>query len=300
MGTDTVRGTIRNQAGVISRGQATAAGLSRRQIDHLLRTGDWIRLLPGVYQSALVVPAPETSVRAASLWLGTAAVLTGWGAGWWWELVDEPPSSWHFVVAGRCHLSPQPNIKVSRSFVDPYDQVTRLELPVLSRPLAALRAAAHRERLSPGDGIKIIDRAKQRRVVSADDLELAFRRNKGTWGTRAMRKLLDRTGDRAHSELERMGIGLLQAAGITGFESNLATTLSSGRRVEFDVAFRDKRLAIEFDGWDYHSDPAQHRADLRRANEIMADGWTIRRYTYSDLLNDPDRFIREILEVLAG
>jgi hypothetical protein len=30
-----------------------------------------------------------------------------------------------------------------------------------------------------------------------------------------MRRLLDHTGDRAHSELERMAVSLLRAAGIT-------------------------------------------------------------------------------------
>ncbi len=115
-----------------------------------------------------------------------------------------------------------------------------------------------------------------------------------------MRRLLDRTGDCAHSELERIGVRLLREAGITGFVVNLRHTLSSGRPVEFDIAFEGRRLAIELDGFAYHSTPAAHRADVRRANEIMADGWTIRRFTYSDLLNDPDGFIRVVLEILAA
>jgi very-short-patch-repair endonuclease len=131
------------------------------------------------------------------------------------------------------------------------------------------------------------------------DLEHAFSRNKGTWGTRAMRRLLDRTGDRAHSELERMAVSLLRAAGITGFEVNYRTKLSSGRPVEFDIAFPKARVAVELDGYAYHAGPAEHRADVRRANEIMADGWAVRRFTYSDLLNDPAGFVTAVRQVLA-
>ena len=100
-----------------------------------------------------------------------------------------------------------------------------------------------------------------------------------------MRRLLDRTGDRAHSELERMAVSLLRAAGITGFEINYRTRLRFGRRVEFDIAFRDRKVALELDGYAYHAGPDEHRADVRRANEIMADGWALRRFTYSDTVS---------------
>ncbi len=208
---------------MISREQAIAAGLTRRQIDRQLGSGEWLRVRPSVYRAYVVPPTPEV-----------------------------------------------------------------------------LRSAVHLELTSPGRGIGLIDRAKQQRWVSMDALELAFRRNKGTWGTQDMRRLLDRTGDRAHSELERLGVELLRAAGITGFVVNLRTTLSSGRPVEFDIGFKERRFAIELDGYAYHSGPDAHRADVRRANEIMADGWVIRRFTYTDLLNDPEGFIATVLEVLVG
>lgn len=294
-----VRGTIRDQAGVLSRTQALSAGLTRRQVDESLRSGEWLRVHPGVYRSALVLPTPEASLRAVSLWLGETSVLTGWGAAWWWGLVDSPPTTWHFVVNGQSHLSPQRGVRVSRSFVDPYDRTVRLGVPVLSRPLAALRGAAHRERLWPGEGIKLIDRVKQRRLVSVAELEAAYARNRCTWGGRAMRRLLDRTGDRAHSELERAGGTILRAAGITCFEPNRVVVLSTGRTVELDLADARRKIAIEFDGYAYHSDPYRHRADLRRQNELLADGWTIRRFTWDDVLTDPEGFVRAVRQLLA-
>jgi very-short-patch-repair endonuclease len=294
-----VRAQLRAQGGVISRSQALAAGLSTRQIDYLLQRGEWMHRHPGVYHLSAVVPTPESSLRAAALWLGSTGTLTGLGAAWWWEMSPDPPSVWHFVTQDGVHRRSQPGVRLSRSFVDPFDQTTRRQVGVLSRPLAVLRAAAYLEKVDPGRGIALIDRAKQRKWVDLADLESAFTRNKGTWGTRAMRRLLDRTGDRAHSELERMAVSLLRAAGITGFEVNYRTRLSSGRPVEFDVAVADCKVAVELDGYAYHAGPDEHRADVRRANEIMADGWTVRRFTYSDLLNDPSGFVATVRQVLA-
>jgi very-short-patch-repair endonuclease len=294
-----LRARLRDQAGVISRTQALAAGLSARQIDYLLQRGEWLRRHPGIYQFSAMVPTPESSLRAAALWLGSAGILTGLGAAWWWEMSPDPPLVWHFVIQDGAHRRSRPGVRLSRSFVDPFDQTTRQDVAVLCRPLAVLRAAAYLERVNPGRGIALIDRAKQRRWIELADLERAFTRNKGTWGTRAMRRLLDRTGDRAHSELERMAVSLLRAAGISGFEINYRTKLSSGRPVEFDIAFTHHKVALELDGYAYHAGPDEHRADVRRANEIMADGWTVRRFTYSDVLNHPAGFITTVRQVLA-
>jgi very-short-patch-repair endonuclease len=287
------------QAGVISRAQALSAGLTAAQIDYLIKKRDWRRARPGVYRHALVPPSPEGSLRANALWLGAGFALTGCGAAWWWDMLPDPPPFWHFVTGAPGHKRGQVDVRLTRGYLDPYDLTFRLDVRVISRPLAVLRAAVQLEELQPGRGIALIDRAKQRRWVGAHDLERAFARNKGTWGTQSMRRLLDRTGDRAHSELERLAVGLLRAAGISGFVVNFHTTLSSGRRVEFDIAFRERRVALELDGYAYHSDPEDHQADLRRANEVMADGWVLRRFTYSDLLTDPDGFIATVREVLA-
>lgn len=171
---------------------------------------------------------------------------------------------------------------------------------MLSQPLTALRAAVGAEEDQPGAGITLIDRVKQQRKVGSAELELALGRHPGMWGNRTARRLLDRTGDQAHSELERMAVALLRAAGITGFVVNLRVRLSSGRRVERDLAFPERRLVIELDGYAYHSSPEAHRTDLQRANELMAEGWTLRRFSYDDLLTDPDGFVGTVHELLRG
>ena len=294
-----MRRLLLRQAGVLSRAQALGCGISRRQIDRLVADGTWLRVRPGVYRLHAVVPSPEASLRAASLWLGPAAVLTGAGAAWWWECLPEAPAHWSFSVTSTARPPRGPGLTVRRTFVDPVDRTARREIPVLTRPLAVLQAAVTLEANRVGQGIALIDRAKQQRWVSEVELERTFLRHRGTWGSVVMRRLLDRTSDRAHSELERLAVRLLRAAGITGFVLNYRTVLPGGRAVELDVAFVERRVALELDGWAYHAGPDAHRTDIRRANDIMAAGWTLRRFTWSDLLADPDGFVATVRDILA-
>ena len=286
------------QAGAISRTQALTLGLSLRQIDYRLKTGDWAKAFPGVYRLATVPPTPEQQVRAAGLWLDNG-VLSGVGAGWWWEVVDEPPLRWEFQVDNRARRTLQAGVCLLRRWVDPRDVTTHRGLVVLDRPLAVLRAAVAHEQARRRHGARIIDRAKQQHFVSMGDLYRAFDRNRGTWGTTAMRDLLERTGDRAHSDLERLGAKLLHEAGITGFVVNLRVRLSCGRPVELDIAFEEVRLTIELDGFRYHSTSERHEADLERQNALIRDGWTVLRYGGDVLREEPDRFVDEVREALG-
>lgn len=294
---DTARRHLIRQAGVISRQQALESGITSRQIDRLLRSREWLPVWPGVYRLHALAPLPETALRAASLWLGPGAALTDHGAAWWWGVVKEPPSTWTFSSSHR--RGRQSSVRVVEAFVDPRDRTVRRDVPVVSKPWAVLRAAAVREQESPGQGIALIDRAKQTRAVQQEDLHRAFDRHPGCWGSRTIRTLLLRTGNGAHSELERLAVSTLRRAGITGFRPNLMVRLSSGQPVEIDIAFVDRRIAIELDGFAFHSDADSFRYDRRRGNQLMADGWTVRRFTWDDLLADPDGFVATVLELLS-
>jgi very-short-patch-repair endonuclease len=293
------RRLIIEQAGAISRSQALTLGMSLRQVEWRVESGDWIRVLPGVYRLATVPPTPEQGMRAAALWLDNG-VLTGVGAAWWWELVPEPPLRWEFQVTNVTRRSQQASVCVLRRWVDPADVTSHRGIAVVARPLAVLRAAVTLERGRRRHGVRFVDRCKQIRAVGAVELQLAFQRNRGTWGTTSMRDILERTGDRAHSDLERLGAKLLTDAGITGFTVNLKIRVSNGRGMEIDIGFKQRKLAIELDGFQYHSSPESHAVDLERQNTLIRHGWTVLRYGPDVLNDDPGRFVREVAEALAS
>jgi very-short-patch-repair endonuclease len=155
-------------------------------------------------------------------------------------------------------------------------RVTRLALTIVE-------AAAR-----PGGGAKLMDSALQHRV-DLRELWRAHLRNKGRYGSPAARRLLQAADDGARSEAERLLIRLLKAAKITGWRANYPV---GGYRI--DVAFPKSKVAIEVDGFAFHSDSEDFHADRKRQNAIALLGWQVLRFTWLDLTEYPQRVIAEI------
>lgn len=272
--------------------------MTYRQVQHKVQTAEWRTVRRGVYRLHASPPLPETGLWAALLSLGPEAMLTEQGATWLWQIEPQAPYCWTFV--GTTSRTGDAAFLQTRVFVDPRDQAQCRGIKVVSRPWAVLTDAARRERVEPGSGIALIDRAKQTRAVRQEELERSFARHPGCWGSTTMRTLLRRTGNRAHSELERLAVSILQSAGITGFEPNYTTRLRDGSPVEIDIAFVDQRIAIELDGYAFHSSASAFRRDLRRGNRLMEAGWTVRRFSWDDLIRDPESFLATVVELLSA
>ncbi|GAA4706779.1 hypothetical protein GCM10023215_54250 [Pseudonocardia yuanmonensis] len=143
------------------------------------------------------------------------------------------------------------------------------------------------------DGGAFLDRALQR-YVRFEDVLRAYRRALGCRGAAGMRALLVAAADRADSAAERVLFRLLRVAGITGWVR--------GRRFgcwTLDLAFPAARLAVESDGWAWHSDVDRFRADRAKQNALVAAGWTVLRFTWHDLTGDPDLVVAAIRRALG-
>ncbi len=286
MGVDDV---LRAQAGVISRAQASAAGLSSDQIDRRLASGSWWRLNPRVYLSADRELTGEASVRAAVLWAGDGAVLCGVAAAWWHGRWSELPQWLGVTIPARRRVRPPPDIRVRRRDLDRRDRTEVRGVPVTAPALTVLEAATELGRR----GAELVDRSLQR-WVSFDALHAAHSRNLGRHGSPAAGSLLTVAADRAASHAERLAIGLLRAARLTGWQLGYPV---AGYTV--DIAFHRHRVAIEIDGWAWHHDAARFRRDRCRQNALVLAGWTVLRFTWWDLTDRPAAVVAEIRAMLA-
>ncbi len=111
----------------------------------------------------------------------------------------------------------------------------------------------------------------------------------GRHGSPAARRLLQAASDGARSEAERLLLKLLRDAGITGWKANYPV---GGYKV--DVGFPREKVALEADGWAFHSDPEAFQIDRKRQNAIALLGWQVLRFTWLDLTEHPQRVIAEI------
>jgi very-short-patch-repair endonuclease len=58
-------------------------------------------------------------------------------------------------------------------------------------------------------------------------------------------------------------------------------------RCDFLLGFGDGKLAIEVDGFDYHSSKDQMERDRRRDRDLLLDGVPTIRFTGSEVMRDP-------------
>ncbi len=80
-----------------------------------------------------------------------------------------------------------------------------------------------------------------------------------------------------------------------GWVANYAVHGNDGRVLaEIDFAEPRLRLAIEIDGRAFHSDHHSFEKDRARQNMLALRGWTVLRFTWERLINDPEGVLAEI------
>jgi very-short-patch-repair endonuclease len=279
---------LRRYDGVITLAQANRLGLITQAVMRRQRSGQWERCGPGVY---FVGDRPFTDaarIRAAVWGYGANAVACGLAAAWWHGATTYVPQIVEVTVPRASNGRRRPGTRVRRRDLSPRDIVERNGLRVTALPLTVVEAATRK-----GGGPALMDRALQ------GDLELtqlwrAHLRNKGRYGSPAARRLLHAADDGARSEAERLIVRLLRAAKISGWKPNYPVC---GYVV--DIAFPEQKVAIEVDGWAFHSDQKAFQRDRTRQNAISLSGWQILRFTWLDLTEYPQRVIAEIAAALA-
>ena len=268
--------------GVITRAQAAFCGLSGDTVDRSVRAGAWRTIHRGVY---FVVDRPFTAdarIRCAVWGAGPNAVLSGEAAAFWHGVIAEVPSIIEVTIP-RKGRSRAEGCRLRRRDIHSKDIVERRGLQVTSLELTVLEAAIGKAH--------IMDRALQRHT-DLGRLRQAHARNPGRTGAPEAKRLLKVAANGARSEGERLLIGEFRARKISGWVVNYRWG-----EYELDIAFLVEMVAIEIDGWAFHSDHDAFQRDRTRQNG-MSQSWTILRYTWADLTEDMDRVIVEILATL--
>lgn len=279
---------LRQHDGVITIAQAQRAGLSQDAVNRRLRSGRWLRCSRGVY---FVDDRPFTDAARirASVWgLGPSATASGLAAAWWHGITKYSPELVEVTIPRNSYRVTRVGVRTRRRDLKSTDVVERNGLRVTELAFTVVEAAVRR-----GGGVALLDNALQRHTELGQLWE-AHLRNKGRRGSPAARRLLEAAADGARSAAERLLIELLKSAGITGWKANYPV---AGYPV--DVAFPHCKVAIETDGYAFHSDPEVFNKDRKRQNAIALAGWQVLRFTWLDLTEYPERVIAEISRAIC-
>lgn len=283
---------------MISRCEAVDIGLSTRSVDRLLASGEWIKLLPGIYA---LRGSPATFMRrvvAANKWAGVGALMS------------------HSTSAKLLGLDG----------VDPY----RIEVST-PRRLRSKKVVVH-QRLTadiPSVRIDCVQAAKAEPTLldlasrlSAEKLELAldsalrlgltrFDRLKrfyedfagrGVPGSGDLGKLLrlrEPCQRPHHSVLEVEFRQLTHSEDLPVAVAQFPVELRPGLTIHVDFAYPDQKLAIEVDSVRWHSGVRAIKRDNERQNLLVALGWRVLRFEWNDVVHRPRMIAAQIRNALA-
>jgi hypothetical protein len=124
------------------------------------------------------------------------------------------------------------------------------------------------------------------------------RRPSGRGSARA-RAVLPVADPRAESPMESVLRWLLHAAGLPRPVLQHEVLGPGGRFLgRADLAWPDRKVLVEFDG-DVHRERDVFVNDLRRQNQLVAEGWIVLRFSSADVLGRPDAVVAEIRRALG-
>ncbi|UPW10691.1 DUF559 domain-containing protein [Gordonia terrae] len=273
--------------GVLTMADALDFGLTRSAVRRRVDCGDWLRHSRGVYSLADHPATPATRARLAVATVGRGAALSGAGAAWWHGLMDEPPKKFTVTAPRSRHGTPVEGVRVRRRRLTDAEVVTRKELLVTALPLSVLEAA-----IESDSGV--LDNALLVRKVSLRQLRVAADRRRGKEDGPAIAALVDGVESGARSVAERLAVDALSAGGVSGWSCGHP---AGGYFI--DLAFPDRLLAVEIDGMAFHRDAETFQRDRRRRNDLIALGWTVLNFTWSDLRERPDDVVARVRQALG-
>jgi hypothetical protein len=236
--------------------------------------------------AAVLMTAPPGAVASHR----TAAAL--WGIEI--PLGDRADRRVDLIVPGGGRAESRADRRVHRLDLPADERTERRAQPVTTpartwRDLAAV--------LEPPALLAVTDQVVRDLVGTAHLAEQLRRRPTGRGCARA-RKVLALVDPRAESPMESVVRWIFHAGGLPAPELQFVLRDRKGTFLaRADFAWPAHRLMVEFDG-DVHGQRDVFVRDVRRQNLVVAEGWTVFRYTSADALGRADDMVAEVRRAL--
>jgi very-short-patch-repair endonuclease len=286
------------QLGNVTRKQAYGLGATRAACDRRVASGAWLLTAhAGVYRLVGWKASWLQRICAAVLAAGDGAAASHRAAAVLHGIREGTPIELTIPRSARNNVSGV--LLAHRADLPDRDRTTVTGIPVtrVERTLVDLAGVV-------GDDAceQALEAALRARLTTPERVrerveELAA---PGRRGVRRLRRALERraAGRPPGSELEVRTIQLLRAAGL-GDPVRQHEVRLGGERYFLDLAYVDRRLAIELDGQEFHGEPAFQR-DRTRQNALVLAGWTVLRFTWADVVERPEQVVALVSRALAA
>jgi very-short-patch-repair endonuclease len=278
------------QKGLATRQQLLRAGVTQGEIKHRLGSGALSVEFPGVYRVGHRAPNTETRYLAAVLACGPRALLAGRAAGHLYGLLKHPPSMPVVLTRTERRI---PGVRTHRArSLDSQDATKRNGIPVTTVPRTLVDLAAE---LTEAQLARACHEAGVRYRTTPRQVQEVLARRSGVAGAGRLRRVMQGDVKVTLSKLESRFLKTLR-------ENDLPLPITNrpagAHRV--DCRWREYRLTVELDSYQFHNTRHSWEEDRRREREAHARGDQFRRYTYGDVFHDPDPMLNELRPLLPN
>jgi hypothetical protein len=271
------------QHALVTRRQLLEAGLGAEQIRWCVRSGQLVRTRYDVFAVAGSPPTWEQAVLAAVLAIGPGAVASHGTAGALWGLPGFERDRGIELTTARPHHARLAGVRSHRTvaFLGLEHAVQhRIPCTSVARTLVDMSG-----RLSVTELGAATDHGTRHGLLRLDDLRRCVAglppapgRRPGRVQVVLARRLAGYNP--GESDLEMRVMRAIVEAGLPEPASQHWVRLGS-RRCRIDLAYPDRKLAIEVDGWVAHGNRTAFDRDRARQNDLVAAGWRPIRFTSS-------------------
>lgn len=274
------------QGGVATSGQLLRF-YSRSHFDIEIRDGRLMKVWPGVYSR----DQPDTMTRLRGLdlragvpvaiCLGTAAAAYGFDT--------EDTRDIHALNPARHQLRHSDGLVVHRRDGAPLGVVH-------GRPAttAAWTAVEVARSLRRPRALATLDAALRSRTCDRHQLIAAASKQAGRRGIVAVRELIPLADALAESPMESEARLAMHDGGLPRPVLQHDIVDLDGRTWRVDFAWLGAKVAVEYDGFDWHSDRDQFARDRQKRAALNEIGWRMLSVVSDDVRRQPDDMVRRI------
>lgn len=255
------------QGGLATSSQILAL-VPRYTFEAVLKASDLERLWHGIY--CLGEPTDELRLRGLDLSCGTTVPVCLATAAALFGFDTEQPAELHVLNPPGHQLRSADGLVVHRRDGAPLVRVAdRLATSPAWTAIEVARALRRPRALAT------LDAALRSETCTRAELWRAATRQAGRRGIVAVRDLLPLADARAESPMESEARLAMIDGGLPIPELQYELVDGNGELRRLDFAWPDVRVAVEYDGVDWHAEPEALRNDRRRRLALQDVGWTV-------------------------
>jgi very-short-patch-repair endonuclease len=268
------------QHGLITRAQALSV-LSRAEFEYRVGSGQLVVVRRGVYRCQGAQPTWRQRMMAVCLSVPDPVVASHRSAGRLWELEDVPRADPEITVP-RGRSVRLPGVYTHRADLPASDITKRFEIPVttIARTLLDLSSV-----VDPVTLARVVDDSLRRRYLIIEDLatRVAACNRGGRRRLLALKAIVEARGRdyvSGDSVWEDRLFNWIVEEGLPTPDRQVWVIINE-KSYRIDMGYVALKIAIEFDGYEWHHLRSKFDSDRERITALQLAGWLVLSFTSS-------------------